>query len=111
MRARTGSRRLLADLSPLQDYPAYRRLWVGLTLGNVGQIVAITAIGLQVYAITSSSFAVGLAGFCGLFPLVLLGLYGGAIVDAHDRLAYCSRTGRPAALDDPAAWRVERREP
>jgi len=29
----------------------------------------------------------------------------------HDRLAYCSRTGRPAALDDPAGWRVERREP
>ena len=85
MRARTGSRRLLADLSPLQESRAYRRLWVGLTLGNVGQIVAITAIGLQVYAITSSSFAVGLAGFCGLFPLVLLGLYGGAIVDAHDR--------------------------
>ena len=43
------------------------------------------AIGLQVYAITRSSFAVGLVGVFALVPLVVLGLYGGAIVDAHDR--------------------------
>lgn len=29
----------------------------------------------------------------------------------HDRLAYVSADGRPAPLDDPAAWRVERRQP
>jgi pyridoxamine 5'-phosphate oxidase len=29
----------------------------------------------------------------------------------HDRLVFCSVTGAPASLADPAAWRVERREP
>ncbi len=29
----------------------------------------------------------------------------------HDRLAYVSAAGGPAPLDDPAAWRVERRQP
>jgi MFS family permease len=77
--------RLLADVTPLRESPAYRRLWLGLSLGNIGQQVAITAIALQVYALTESSFAVGLAGFCGLVPLVALGLYGGSMLDAHDR--------------------------
>ena len=83
--ARPAGRGLLADLTPLRESAAYRRLWAGLSLSNVGQQVAITAIGLQVYDLTRSSFAVGLTGLFGLVPLVLLGLYGGAIVDAHDR--------------------------
>ncbi|MCI2239939.1 pyridoxamine 5'-phosphate oxidase [Paenibacillus sp. TRM 82003] len=29
----------------------------------------------------------------------------------HDRLVLLSRDGAPAALDDPAAWRLERRQP
>jgi ENTS family enterobactin (siderophore) exporter len=69
----------------LRESAPYRRLWAGLSLSNVGQQVAITAIGLQVYDLTRSSFAVGLTGLFGLVPLVLLGLYGGSIVDAHDR--------------------------
>jgi ENTS family enterobactin (siderophore) exporter len=38
-----------------------------------------------VYDLTGSNFAVGLVGFFGLVPLVVLGLYGGSVVDAHDR--------------------------
>ncbi len=56
-----------------------------MSLANVGQQLAFVAIGLQVYALTGSSLAVGLVGVSGLVPLVVLGLYGGAIVDAHDR--------------------------
>jgi pyridoxamine 5'-phosphate oxidase len=29
----------------------------------------------------------------------------------HDRLVFCTRSGEPAALDDAAAWRIERLEP
>jgi pyridoxamine 5'-phosphate oxidase len=29
----------------------------------------------------------------------------------HDRLVFCSASGEVAALDEPSAWRVERREP
>ncbi len=78
-------RRLLADPTPLRESPAYRRLWLGLSLGNLGQQLALVAIGLQVYDLTHSSLAVGLLGLFGLVPLVALGLYGGSVVDAHDR--------------------------
>lgn len=57
----------------------------GLALGNIGQQLAMVAISLQVYELTGSSLAVGLVGLFGLVPLVVFGLYGGAIVDAHDR--------------------------
>lgn len=43
------------------------------------------AVGLQIYDITGSTFSVGLLGIFALLPLVVLGLYGGAIVDAYDR--------------------------
>lgn len=58
---------------------------MGLSLGNVGQQLALVGITLQVYDLTRSSFAVGLVGLFGLVPLVVLGLYGGSLVDAHDR--------------------------
>lgn len=45
----------------------------------------MVAVGLQVYAITGSTLAVGVLGLFALVPLVVLGLYGGALVDAYDR--------------------------
>ncbi|GAA4424295.1 MFS transporter [Georgenia halophila] len=76
---------LLLDLTPLRVDARYRRLWTGFTLSGVGTQLATTTIGLQVYDITGSSFSVGLVGIFALVPLVALGLYGGALVDAHDR--------------------------
>ena len=43
------------------------------------------AVAIQVYALTQSSFYVGLVGVFALVPLVVLGLYGGSIADAVDR--------------------------
>ncbi|KAE8762678.1 MFS transporter [Georgenia thermotolerans] len=76
---------LLLDLTPLRVNPAYRRLWTGFTLSGIGTQLATTAIGLQVYEMTGSSFSVGLVGVFALVPIVVLGLYGGALVDTHDR--------------------------
>lgn len=76
---------LLLDTAPLRSSPEYRRLWVGLTLAGVGSQLGVTAVALQVYDLTGSSFAVGLVGLVSFVPLVVLGLYGGALVDAHDR--------------------------
>jgi MFS family permease len=78
-------RRLLADLTPLRSSPDYRRLWVGNTVSWMGQQMTALAVSLQVYAITRSTFAVGLVGLCSLVPLVSFGLYGGAVADTLDR--------------------------
>jgi len=47
--------------------------------------MATFTVAWQVYVLTGSYFAVGLLGGFALVPLVLGGLYGGSIVDAHDR--------------------------
>ncbi|HEY3535394.1 MAG TPA: MFS transporter [Pedococcus sp.] len=76
---------LLLDLTPLRVNPAYRRLYAGFTLSNVGSQLAVVAIGLQVYDLTRSTAAVGVVGLCALVPLVVMGLYGGTLVDHFDR--------------------------
>jgi MFS family permease len=77
--------RLLADVRPLRENPDFRRLWFGNTVSYIGQQMTAMAVALQVYAITGSSFYVGLVGLCSLVPLIVFGLYGGAAADAVDR--------------------------
>ena len=77
--------RLLADLTPLRASPEFRRLWAALGISNVGQQMTAVAVGIQVYNLTGSSWAVGLVGLFQLVPLVVFGLYGGALSDSHDR--------------------------
>jgi MFS family permease len=76
---------LLIDLTPLRASPSFRRLWWGLGVSNIGTQLTAVAVGLQVYAITRSTLSVGILGIFALVPLVVLGLYGGALVDAYDR--------------------------
>ncbi|MER7913504.1 MFS transporter [Streptomyces sp. NPDC096068] len=94
--AREGERRrLFADLTPLRTSVHYRRLWFGSTVSWVGQGMTALAVSLQVYDITGSPFSVGLVGLFSLVPLVVFGLYGGAIADTVDRrkLGLASATG------------------
>ncbi|MEU3604746.1 MFS transporter [Streptomyces sp. NPDC035033] len=78
-------RRIFADLTPLRTSADYRRLWFGNTVSWIGQGMTALAISLQVYDITGSAFSVGLVGLFSLVPLVVFGLYGGAIADTVDR--------------------------
>ncbi len=78
-------RSLLLDTTPLKASPAFARLWVGLSVANLGSQLTVVAVGLQVYDLTQSTLAVGVLGICALVPLVVFGLYGGAISDRHDR--------------------------
>ncbi|MFF9347288.1 MFS transporter [Streptomyces sp. NPDC014734] len=86
---------MLADLTPLRTSPDYRRLWFGNTVSWIGQGMTSLAVSLQVYDITGSAFSVGLIGFCSFLPLVVFGLYGGAVADTLDRrrLGLVSATG------------------
>jgi MFS family permease len=76
---------LLIDTTPLRVSAPFRRLWSGLAVANIGGQLTVVAVGLQVYAITRSTFQVGVLGIAALGPLVVFGLYGGSIVDHYDR--------------------------
>ncbi|WP_405853439.1 MFS transporter [Streptomyces sp. NBC_00090] len=78
-------RKVFADLTPLRTSADYRRLWFGSTVSWVGQGMTALAVSLQVYEITRSPFSVGLVGLFSLVPLVVFGLYGGAVADTVDR--------------------------
>jgi MFS family permease len=73
------------DLTPLQESRPYRRLLTGEAVSVLGTQVTIVAVPIQVWELTRSAAAVGLVGVAGLLPLVVSGLYGGAIADAVDR--------------------------
>ena len=75
----------LIDLAPLRASPAYARLWAASTLTGVGAWVTITAVALHIYALTQSTFAVSLVAWYSLVPMILAGLYGGAIADRFEQ--------------------------
>jgi MFS family permease len=77
-------RRVAVDTRPLA-VPAYRRILIGQGTAFIGTMVTEVAVPVQIYAISHSSLDVGLAGLAGLVPIVIFGLYGGAIADAVDR--------------------------
>ena len=76
---------VVTDVRPLRHSVDFRRLWFGLTVSQLGQQMTTVTIAYQVYVLTGSSLAVGLVGLYAFVPLVIFGLYGGAVVDAFDR--------------------------
>jgi MFS family permease len=77
-------RRAAIDVEPLH-HADFRRLWLGNSVAFVGFQVTAVAVPVQVFAMTASSFWVGMLGAVGLVPLVVFGLWGGAVADAIDR--------------------------
>lgn len=77
--------RRFVDIAPLKYSPAFARLWVGQSVSGIGAQLTIMAVGLQIYDITESTFAVGLVGGVTLLPMIAAGIWGGMIVDAFDR--------------------------
>jgi MFS family permease len=58
---------------------------MGNGVSLIGFQLTAVAVPVQVYSITRSSFWVGVVGVVGLVPLIVFGLWGGAIADAVDR--------------------------
>lgn len=77
-------RRLLADTRPLAN-PHFRRLWQANIVTVIGAQLTVVAVPAQIYVLTGSSAYVGLTGVFGLVPLVVFGLWGGALADVFDR--------------------------
>ncbi|MFW7414181.1 MFS transporter [Demequina sp. SO4-18] len=78
-------RRRMVDLAPLRASPAFARLWIGGVVAGIGSQMSIVAVGLQIYEITESTFAVGLVGGIALLPMIVAGLWGGMLADVFDR--------------------------
>ena len=76
---------LLADVTPLRRSPGFRKLFVGQCLTMVGSQVTQVAVPWQVYSASGSPAALGLVGLAALLPIVVFGIYGGAIADSMDR--------------------------
>ncbi|WP_256106220.1 MFS transporter [Streptomyces sp. ODS05-4] len=77
--------RVLPDLSPWRSSPDFRLLWVQGLITYFGSFMALVALPLQIKDLTGSPLAVGAMGAVELVPLVVFGLYGGALADAVDR--------------------------
>ena len=75
----------LLDISPLRQHRDFRLLYVGQTLSFVGSMLTYVAVPYQVFELTQSSLWVGLLGSVQLVPLLVAGLFGGALADAVDR--------------------------
>ncbi|MBD8606622.1 MFS transporter [Aeromicrobium sp. CFBP 8757] len=82
--ARLSLANVLADTRPLRNQH-FRRLWLANIVTVIGAQLTVVAVPAQLYADTGSSAYVGLAGVFGLVPLVVFGLYGGALADVFDR--------------------------
>jgi MFS family permease len=77
--------RLAIDVTPLRDYPHFRRLWIGQAISFIGGEITFVAMPFQVYAITGSTLWLGLFSLTQLVPLLTMTLLGGAFADARDR--------------------------
>lgn len=73
-------RSLLADTRPLQNLH-YRRLWLANIVTVIGAQLTLVSVPAQIYADTGNSAYVGLTGLFGLVPLLVFGLWGGALAD------------------------------
>ncbi|MEY7976445.1 MFS transporter, partial [Streptomyces pilosus] len=76
---------VLPDLAPWRTSRDFRLLWVQGLITYLGSVMALIALPLQIKELTGSPLAVGAMGAVELVPLVVFGLYGGALADAVDR--------------------------
>lgn len=83
--APSGWRSLIVDPTPLRVNPVFRRLYIARIVSFIGSMITFVALPAQMFAITGSSFQVGMIGLAELVPLVGAALFGGALADRIDR--------------------------
>ncbi|CAL9596758.1 Enterobactin exporter EntS [Streptomyces sp. enrichment culture] len=113
--APSGLRALLPDLAPWRASADFRRLWLSGLVTNFGSFLTFVALPVQIKELTGSAAAVGAIGAVELVPLVVFGLYGGALADAWDKRklivwteagqgVLCAALLVNALLPSPAVW-------
>jgi MFS family permease len=63
----------------------FRRYWIGLFLSNIGTWMQVVAQGWLVLRLSDSAFMLGLVGFVGSIPTLLLAPLAGVAADRLDR--------------------------
>ncbi len=105
------------DTTPLRESRDFRLLFVAGTVFYLGSMVAYVAVPYQLYTITGSNLAVGVLGVVELVPLLLFGLFGGALADHVDRRKLLVWTGAGRVVlttalaanafsEDPKVWLI-----
>ncbi|WP_084435896.1 MFS transporter [Aldersonia kunmingensis] len=94
---------LLADTTPLRN-ANFRRLWLSSIVTVIGGQLSIVAVPQQIFEITRSSGFVGLTGVFALAPLIVFGLWGGALADVMDRRKLMLITSAGLGLTSLAFW-------
>lgn len=114
-RLRTVLSGMRMDTTPLRTSRDFRLLFLAGTVFYFGAMISYVAVPYQVYTLTGSNFAVGAIGLAELAPIVVFGLYGGALADHVDRRRLLIWTGVAQAVltaalaanafrDDPDVW-------
>lgn len=73
------------DLSPWRTSRDFRLLWSSGAVSMLGTFITYVTVPLQIKQLTDSYVAVGVIGVVELVPMIVFGLYGGALADAFDR--------------------------
>ena len=89
---------LFVDSTAVRQFPEFRRLWLGLSLSQIGAQLGVVAIAYQVYRITGSVFDVGLVSLIQLGPTLLAAVVGGALADTMNRRTILIATELTIAL-------------
>jgi MFS family permease len=75
----------LPDLAPWRSSRDFRLMWMSGVVTIFGSFLTVVAVPVQIKELTGSTLAVGAIGVVELVPLIVFGLYGGALADAVDR--------------------------
>ncbi len=62
-----------------------RLFFFGLLVSTIGTWMQMTAMSLVVYELTGSATSVGVSFLCQFLPMLLLGVWAGAVADRHDK--------------------------
>jgi MFS family permease len=73
------------DLTPLRTSRDFRIIFASGVVTYLGTMITYVALPFQVAELTGSFVAVGLISLAELVPLIVFGLYGGALADRVDR--------------------------
>ena len=84
-RVKAKARGLAIDISPLRTSRDFRLVMGSGLVTVLGSMVTYVTLPFQIKQLTGSYIAVGLAGAAELIPLIVFGLYGGALADSVDR--------------------------